>query len=183
MSYISFPVFRISLDIKWAHKSGYQVGINYTLNKQKEKKESCYFSHFLLKKKKNRSGWSLAFAESWISLHKEGLDFCQMSFSRMHIRLAEVQLSLSCSKGQVSREIPASHPQPTPNFMQFLFAFLWPAIPILSLHKNSTLWHLMNKIIPWPEYTFGRGTQRTFNCPCTQISSRGQAPFHFCANH
>lgn len=52
MSYISFPVFRISLDIKWAHKSGYQVGINYTLNKQKEKKESCYFSHFLLKKKK-----------------------------------------------------------------------------------------------------------------------------------
>ena len=54
MSYISFPVFRISLDIKWAHKSGYQVGINYTLNKQKEKKESCYFSHFLLKKKKKK---------------------------------------------------------------------------------------------------------------------------------
>lgn len=132
------------------------------MNKGKKRVTIFHISFF-----KKKSGWSisLAFAASWISLHMESLQFCQMNFSRMDIRLAEVQLSLSCSKGQVSRDSPATHPQLTPNFMQFLFAFFWPAIPVLSLHKNSTLWHLMNKITTWPEYTFGRRrTQKTFSC-------------------
>lgn len=92
----------------------------------------------------------------------------------MHTKLAEVQLSLSCSKGQVSRETPDTHPQPTPNFMQFLFAFFWPANSVQSLHKNSTLWHLMNIITPWPEYTCTGGKmQKTPSCLHTQISSVG----------
>lgn len=94
------------------------------------------------------------------------LYLCQMSFSRMHVSLAEVQLSLSCSKGWVSGETPAGHPQPTPNLMQFLWPF-WLAKPVSSLHKNSTLWHLINKRTPWPEYTFGRKrTQKTSSHPC-----------------
>ena len=99
--------------------------------------------------------------------------FCQMSFSRIHTRLAEVQLSLSCSKGQVSRE--TCYPPPAYSKLHAIFiCLLRPAHSVLSLHKNSTLWHLMNKIIPWLEYTFGRGrTQKISSCPCAQISSVG----------
>lgn len=136
------------------------------------KKESCYFSYFLLKKKK-KIEWSacLAFAALWISLHMEDLDFRQMRFAKRHIRLVEVQLTLLCSKGQVSRETPATHPQPAADFMQFSFAFFWPAIPILSLHKNSTLWHLMNKTTPWPENELSMYSDFLL----------GGAPFHFSA--
>lgn len=116
------------------------------------KKGSCYFSYFLLEKKKIEWSACLAFTALWISLHMEHLDFCKMRFAKKHIRLVEVQLTLSGSKGQVSRETPATHPQPAADFIQFSFAFFWPAIPFLSIHKNSTLWHLMNKTTPWPEH-------------------------------
>lgn len=58
------------------------------------------------------------------------------------------------------------HPaQLTPNFIQFLFAFFGPAILALSWHKNSALWHLMNKITSWPESacTLGR-IPKTSSC-------------------
>ena len=98
----------------------------------------------------------------------EDLDFRQMRFAKRHMRLVEVQLTLTCSKGQVSRETPATEPQPAADFMQFSFAFFWPAIPILSLHKNSTLWHLMNKTTPWPEHKLSTYSD----------SLLGGAPFH-----
>ena len=101
----------------------------------------------------------------------EDLDFRQMRFAKRHIRLVEVQLTLLCSKGQVSRETPATHPQPAADFMQFSFAFFWPAIPILSLHKNSILWHLMNKTTPWPEHELSMYSDFLL----------GGAPFHFSA--
>lgn len=96
----------------------------------------------------------------------------------MHISLAEAELPLSCSKGQVSREAPIIHPQPTPNLMQFLFGFFWPANPALSLHKNATLWHLMNKITPWPEYRFGKENDPKDIQPSMNSYFLGGAPFH-----
>ena len=157
-----FPVPGISLDTKWG------MNISWT---NKGKKESCYFPTCASLKK---TKWTVSFSglSSLMNFPSyQRLDLCQMSSSRKHISLAEVQLSLSCSKGWVSGETPAIHPQPTPNLMQFLLAFSWPAKPVLSLHKNSTLWHLINKRTPWPGYTFVRkGTQKTSSHPCIHIS-------------
>lgn len=152
--------------------SEYKVGIKYILNEQREKRE-LLFSTFPSKKKKNRWSAPLAFTASWISLHTEGLFFVKCISLGCTQGLLRFSFLFHAVKAKSAGRL-ATHPQPTPNFMQFLFAFFWPANSVLSLHKNSTLWHLMNKITPWPGSTFGRGrTQKISSCPCTKISSVG----------
>lgn len=61
-------------------------------------------------------------------------------------------------------------PESASNFMQFLFLSFGLANLAQSWHKNSTLWHLMNKITPWPEsaYTLGR-IPKTSSCLCSTL--------------
>lgn len=153
-----FPVPGIRLDTKWI----------LIISWMDKGKEFLFFTYPSCKKKQVVSSSGLRSLMNFPS-HRR-LCLCQRSFSRMHISLAEAQLPLSCSKGQVSRGAPAIRPQPTLILMQFLFAFFWSASLALSLYRNATLWHLMNKITPWPEYCFGKEmTQKTPNLPWTCI--------------
>lgn len=154
------PVPSISLGTKWA------LNVSWM---NEGKRESCYFLNFLPKRKKEMVSFS-------------GL--CSLmnfpSYGRFIFLSTEILQNVHAARWGSGFPFTQQRPgqcgllPPILSLHQTSCNFYSPSSGQLTQCKNSTLWHLRNKITSWPEYTFGRGmTQNTPSCPWTQISSVG----------
>lgn len=109
-------------------KSGHHVNIKYILNEQRERRPLLFFA--LPPLKKQMVSFSGLCSLMNFSSYRH-LCLCQMSFSRMHISLAEVHFLFHAAKAKSAGRLPPS----TPNLLQTSCNFYLPSSSQPKQHR------------------------------------------------